>query len=265
MEFIKERPEDVLQIFRCFEKADPKLREARIIAKPSLLTLHDQPAWILPICLKQPLHYQSDFYMLYYPYGGQVVFYKRCGNLSPSATIAGKSCAYEKNRIFNMYSRIYEMNSDENGQYLKISYKSALLTEQDFKKDFQSEYFFDRKWFLKSVKLVEVQDCILRWIAEMETLEGTNFQISIDPLGHSYASTLDQTSAAVDGKQVQENKDYFSINNLTDAVFIPQFVTLRYRAGKLEIQNFSKAQKMPPLEAFGGIFYREDALFDFCY
>jgi len=145
------------------------------------------------------------------------------------------------------------MNSDKDGQYVKITYKQALLTEDAVRKDFLSEYYVDRKWVLKSLKLIEVHGCMLRWIATILTHTEEKFRISFDPLGHSFASEHDDEIADFEGKKPNENKVYFSINNVHNRLSGDYLVAMKYCGGSVELSNFGKAKQMPPKDIFKGI------------
>lgn len=255
---IKERAEDVSFIAQCVIKLNSDFHSFRIAGKPSLYVSYGEPLWLVPFTdSAQKTSWDKNFYMFYYPVNSIIFFCHRYGDNPPTDMFYKKVFPFEKGKILNIWDNTYEMNSDTKGQYVKITYKQAALTEAEARKDFQSEYYIDREWVLKSLKLIEVQGCILRWVATMSAKTGMEFRISVDPLGHSYVCEYDGETADFEGKKPDENKVYFSINNTHDYIFSDCFVAMKYHDGSVELLNFGKAKKMPPKEIFKGIKIRK--------
>ena len=254
MNFIKERAKDVSLIAQCVVQANTYFRSFIPAGEPSLYVSCGEPLWLVPMTNPSSRGYwDRNYYMFYYPYNGNIFFRYRYQNRLPTDIYFDRVSPFEEGKTFNTYGKIYKMCSDQNGQYIETTYKQALLTEKDVRRNFQSEYYFDLKWALKSVKLIEVQDCILRWIITMETPEGGPITISADPLGYSYIPAQGDGKTDFEGKEAKENKDYFSINNTRDFLSCADFVSMRYHGGSIEILNFSEAQTMPPKQIFGNI------------
>lgn len=251
MFFIKERAKDVKLIAQCVIESNAQFSSFRITGEPSLYVSYKEPLWLVPITDSASKSYwDRNYYMFYYPVNSNIFFRRHYGDRTPEDMYYKRVFPFEEGLVFNAWDNIYELHSDEEGKYVKITYKQALLTEDEARKDFQSEYYVDREWVLKSLKLIEVHDCMLRWVATMRTRLGEEFRISIDPLGHSCASERDGEIADFKGKKPDENKDYFSINDSRSLLFCSNLVSMKYRGGSIEVSNFSDAQKMPPKEIF---------------
>lgn len=243
---IKERAKDVKLIAQCVIKANAQFRSFRITGEPSLHISYKEPLWLVPFTNSAAKSFwDKNYYMFYYPVNCNIFFCRRYGNRTPEDMYYGRVFPFEEGLVFNSLDNIYELHTDEQGSYVKITYKQALLTEDEARKDFQSEYYIDRKWVLKSLKLVEVHGCMLRWIATMLADTGEKFRISVDPLGHSFVSEHDGEIADFKGKKPDENKNYFSMNDASDCLLYSNLVLMKYRNGSVEISNLSNAQKLP--------------------
>lgn len=252
---IQERGKDVILIAECVINAEESFRSFRIAGKPQLYSsTQSGPVWLLPI--DNPAAektWDKKYCMFYYPCGGVIFFRPRYGVNLPSDMSDENVIPFEEGITYNTYRNIYELHSDDEGQYVKISYKQALLNEEMACHDFRSEYYIDHGFILKSVKLIEIQDCILRWIATMQTQKGELFRVSVDPLGHSYISEYLNETADFVGQEPSENKTYFSINTAHKDPFCSDHISMKYRNGAIEILPFSSAEQKPPAKIFKGV------------
>ena len=252
MKIVRERAKDVLLVAQCAIDANAGLRHLVIAGQPTLYVSYKSPLWLVPLADAGDKN-DVKYHLFYYSNSGYICLRRIYGDVPPVYWYTGRVFPFQEGKTFNTYHNICSMHSDQDGQYVDIRYKLAILNEDEARKEFKSEYYSDRKLALQSIKLIEIHDCILRWVATFKTSHGEVVKASIDPLGHFFASSLHGVVTNFYGKTPKENKDYFSLDDVHKTPFRGNYVTMRYHDGSIEILNFGSAEKMPPSGAFKDI------------